>query len=321
MARRPVGRPVAPGIATRPPSALRRGARPGGGIRRTPKVRRRSAGLTPVRAGALLALLVALTGLYGATRSDAFTVRRTAITGAAWTSEEALRSALAIPAGQNLFTLGTRELERRLVAMPGIRGASVSVVLPDEVRVAVAERVPLLAWKVGDLRYLVDEDGYLFARVEGSVARTGRGAPRHRRQPPRGRGPRPWVHAGPGGPRCRPAPGLAQARGPRHGRHAPRHPRRRRGRLRHEGRPGRLVGNLRLLHADASDHRADPGPGPPVAQLARAGGGGHGRQGDPGRRPERHPDPAPEPVADSQGLGTRRPRDVPPGVSGDPGVW
>jgi cell division septal protein FtsQ len=170
MARRPVGRPVAPGIATRPPSALRPGARSGGGARRTPKVRRRSAGLTPVRAGALLALLVALTGLYGATRSDAFTVRRTAITGAAWTPEEAVRSALAIPAGQNLFTLGTRELERRLEAMPAIRGASISVVLPDEVRVAVSERVPLLAWKVGDQRYLVDEDGFLFARVEGPVA-------------------------------------------------------------------------------------------------------------------------------------------------------
>ena len=48
-----------PGTAARPtrPYALRPGARPGGGVRRTRPVRRASAGLTPVRAGALLALL------------------------------------------------------------------------------------------------------------------------------------------------------------------------------------------------------------------------------------------------------------------------
>jgi cell division septal protein FtsQ len=165
MTRRSAG-PVAP----RRPSALRPGARPGGGVRRTPNVRRRSAGLTPVRAGALLALLVALAGMYGATRSDAFTLRRTAITGVTWTSEDAVRSALAIPDGQNLFTLGTTELEHRLTAIPAIRGASISVVLPDEIRVAVAERVPLLTWQAGGQRYLVDQDGLLFAQVDDAAA-------------------------------------------------------------------------------------------------------------------------------------------------------
>ena len=48
--------------------------------------------------------------------------------------------------------------------IPAIRGASITVALPDEVRVDVAERVALLAWEVGGERYLVDEDGLLFAR-------------------------------------------------------------------------------------------------------------------------------------------------------------
>ena len=58
------------------PSALRPGAHPGGGVRRTRPVRRASAGLTPVRAGALLALLVAAGALYGAGSSAAFAARR-----------------------------------------------------------------------------------------------------------------------------------------------------------------------------------------------------------------------------------------------------
>ena len=217
MTRRSAG-PVSP----RPPSALRPGARPGGGVRRTPTVRRRSAGLTPVRAGALLALLVALAGMYGATRSDAFTLRRTAITGVTWTTEDAVRSALAIPDGQNLFTLGTSELERRLRTIPAIRGASVSVVLPDELRVAVAERVPLLAWKAGGQRYLVDQDGLLFAQVDDATAAQAAELPEVDDQRARGRPAGDGLDARPGRPRRRPAARIAAARGPRHGRHAAR---------------------------------------------------------------------------------------------------
>ena len=207
MTRRSAG-PVSP----RPPSALRPGARPGGGVRRTPTVRRRSAGLTPVRAGALLALLVALAGMYGATRSDAFTLRRTAITGVTWTTEDAVRSALAIPDGQNLFTLGTSELERRLKTIPAIRGASISVVLPDELRVAVAERVPLLAWKAGGQRYLVDQDGLLFAQVDDTTAAQAAELPEVDDQRAEAAPARDGLDARPGDPRRGPAPRIAATR-------------------------------------------------------------------------------------------------------------
>jgi cell division septal protein FtsQ len=149
----------------RPPSVPR--AR-GSGVRRARSVRRRSAGLTPTRAGALLALVVALAGLYGATSSGAFALRRTEVSGVTWTSEDAVLAALAIPAGQNLFTLDTTELSKRLASIPAIRGASITVALPDEVRVDVAERVALLAWRVGADRYLVDEDGMVFGRIDAT---------------------------------------------------------------------------------------------------------------------------------------------------------
>ena len=85
-----------------------------------------------------------------------------------WTSEDSVLAALAIPDGQNLFTLDTSELSKRLASLPAIRGASITVALPDEVRVEVAERVALLAWQVGANRYLVDEDGMVFGRIDAS---------------------------------------------------------------------------------------------------------------------------------------------------------
>lgn len=162
MARRPSAPEVRTGTRTRAPSALRPGARPGGGVRRTRPVRRASAGLTPTRAGALLALLLGLAGLYGIMASGAFEVRHTEITGLTWTSEDEVLAALAIPDDQNLFTVRAGDLAHRLDDLPAITGASVSIALPDTIRVAVSERVALVRWQVGDHQFLVDEDGRLF---------------------------------------------------------------------------------------------------------------------------------------------------------------
>ncbi len=168
MFRRDRGQRARPTARSRPPSALRPGARPGGGVRRTRPVRRSSAGLTPARAGALLGLLLGLAGLYGAVSSDAFAVRRTDVSGLTWTGRDAVLAALAIPADQNLFTLRTSDLEDRLSTIPAIRVARVSIALPDEVRVAVTERTALLVWQVGDVRFLVDDAGLLFSQLDGS---------------------------------------------------------------------------------------------------------------------------------------------------------
>jgi cell division septal protein FtsQ len=134
-------------------------------VRRTPSVRRASAGLTPVRAGALLAMLAGVAAIYGLASSEAFMVRRTTVTGASWTSEQRILEALAIPEGTNTFTVRTGDLEQAATTIPAIRGATVTVALPDEVRVAVTEREAVLAWKVGTRRFLVDADGRLFAEL------------------------------------------------------------------------------------------------------------------------------------------------------------
>ena len=167
VGRKPSSRkPVGSAVRSTKPSALRPGARLGGGVRRTKPVRRASAGiLTPVRAGAALALLVAAGGLYGAMASDAFIARTTTVSGNTWTSEDAIRAALAVPDGQNVFTLGTDDLEQRIEQIPAVAGAEVSIALPDRVEVSVAEREALLAWATGTRRFLVDAGGTLFGEV------------------------------------------------------------------------------------------------------------------------------------------------------------
>src|SRR5215203_4725836 len=124
----PAGRPLRP-------AALRPGARPGGSVRRTRPVRRASAGLTPVRAGAALAILAGVAAVYGLASSGAFAANRTTVTGATWTGEDRVLELLAIPPGANLFTLRTADLEARVESIPAIRDAGVSLALPDEVRV------------------------------------------------------------------------------------------------------------------------------------------------------------------------------------------
>lgn len=147
---------------------MRPGARPGGRGRHTKPVRRASAGLTPIRAGAALALLVAVAGLYGAVSSDAFSLRQVEVTGLTWTDHDDALEALALPDGANLFSLRTGQLADRLAVIPAIRGAEVAVELPDRVRVDVMEREALLAWNAAGQRYLVDGDGLLFG-VLGDV--------------------------------------------------------------------------------------------------------------------------------------------------------
>src|SRR5687768_8912247 len=134
-------------------------------IRRTRTVRRASAGLSPIRAGALLAMLTAAVAVYGVTNASAFAFEEFQLEGATFTDPAAIEDALDEVRGRNLFGLRTGPLEEGLRDLPTIRGAEVRVRLPDSLVVHVEERSPILVWRVGARRYLVDADGRLFARL------------------------------------------------------------------------------------------------------------------------------------------------------------
>jgi hypothetical protein len=139
--------------------------RPGGPGRRTQRIRRRSAGLTRVRAGAILALLLAAGAIYGLASTSAFAYARLRVEGIAVTTEQEVRSSLDLAGGTNLFTIRTEPLEARLRELPAVNGAEVSIGLPDTVAVRIDERRALLVWRSGERRWLVDGTGFLFTEL------------------------------------------------------------------------------------------------------------------------------------------------------------
>lgn len=143
--------------------------RPGGPGRRTPRIRRASAGLTPVRAGAALAMLLSAGAIYGLAATSAFGFSKLEIQGSTITSDVAIRKSLALTEGENLFEITTEPLEARLREIPAIETADISLGLPDTVAVRIEERHPILVWQIDDRRLLVDRTGLLFARLDATA--------------------------------------------------------------------------------------------------------------------------------------------------------
>ena len=134
-------------------------------IRRTRTIRRASAGLSPVRAGALLAMLLAAAAVYGVGNASTFAFRELRLEGAAYTDPAAVERAMEDVRGTNLFALRTGPLETALLDLPSVRSADVHVSLPESLVVRLEERTAVLVWRVGARRYLVDREGRLFGRV------------------------------------------------------------------------------------------------------------------------------------------------------------
>ena len=135
------------------------------GLRRTRRI------VTPARAGGLLGMLSAGFLFTLVTGPTAFGLSRTDLPELAWTESSAIETALALPDGGNVFALDTAPLETALEQLPGVASADVTVALPDAaVVVAIEERTAILAWEVGDHRYIADASGTIFAEVdEGAV--------------------------------------------------------------------------------------------------------------------------------------------------------
>ena len=151
-------------MSLRPPTRRQTPLGPG---RRTRPVRRASsARLTPIRAGAALVMLASLGALYGVSSSSAFDYARVRLTTTpVWTDPAAVEAAIAGARGQNLFRISTDPLETEIERLPTVERARIGVEFPDTLAVTLEERTPILIWKVGDLQFLVDADGRLFAEL------------------------------------------------------------------------------------------------------------------------------------------------------------
>jgi cell division protein FtsQ len=145
--------------------------------RRQPRVRRASAGLSPVRAAAILAMLISAGAVYGLSATPAFGLGRLEVEGLTLTSETAIRETVGLPSGTNLVGLSTEPIVARLRELPSVRDAAVTVGLPDVLQVRVTERRPIVVWAVGERRFAVDDTGLLFADVTDDRTGATRGTP------------------------------------------------------------------------------------------------------------------------------------------------
>lgn len=147
------------------PGPAARRTRPPAPLRRTRPIRRRSAVLSAVRAGATLALLASAGAIYGVGASSAFDSAHLRIEGAVFTPLDAAEEAVAPALGENLFGLSTTPLASAVERLPTVDSAHVSVHLPDTLVVTIREKEPVLIWRVGARRYLADREGLLFGRL------------------------------------------------------------------------------------------------------------------------------------------------------------
>jgi cell division protein FtsQ len=139
-------------------------------LRRTRPVKRASAGLSAVRAGAALAMLLSAFAIYGVGASPAFDFAELRIEGATYTDPDAVERTVESARGENLFRLSTAPLTEALRRITTVADARIGIAMPGTLVVSLDERQPVLVWKIGTQRYLIDRDGLLVARIGDEVS-------------------------------------------------------------------------------------------------------------------------------------------------------
>jgi cell division protein FtsQ len=89
----------------------------------------------------------------------AFRPRQVDVVGTTHLTPAQITAALALPADRNIFFLSHAELEQRLMAMPWVRSASVSLALPDRVTAKITEWKPSAVLQVGEATYALNDLG------------------------------------------------------------------------------------------------------------------------------------------------------------------
>jgi len=148
------------------PARSRPVVRPRGLPARGNRIRRASAILTPVRAGAAFIMVITVLATYGVGASSAFLYRHLEFDAGvlAYTTRDVVLQQLALDrSAPNLFLMRTDRYAQRLLELPAVTGAEVTVTLPDVIRVRLVEREPVVVWNVAGHRFLVDRTGMLFA--------------------------------------------------------------------------------------------------------------------------------------------------------------
>ncbi len=111
--------------------------------------------------------MVALTGaLFWLLTDDSFSVTEASVSfeGLQHADETAVRERLSgLERSPNVFRVRASDIVAEMSLLTEVDAASASVTLPASVSVRLVERDPVFVWSNGNVAWLVDEDGMLFA--------------------------------------------------------------------------------------------------------------------------------------------------------------
>lgn len=106
-----------------------------------------------------LVLLIGLVSLVIFLFTDAsFYVETATVNGLQYASAEEVYRQAAIDQ-YSIFWVNPREAAQRIEALPYVKRAAVYPALPNQVRIEIEEREPVVVWKVGGQEYWVDSEG------------------------------------------------------------------------------------------------------------------------------------------------------------------
>jgi len=116
--------------------------------------------------GTTLLLTSSLIYLYSYLLSDPyFRIRETVVRGCREVTEQEVMTLASLYPGQNLFTVSTEKIARRIESNPWIKKAHVGRELPDRLVMEVRERVPLALIEKKQGLQIVDREGVIFKNL------------------------------------------------------------------------------------------------------------------------------------------------------------
>lgn len=113
-----------------------------------------------------------------------FGIAQVHLTGNSHTHSDDIMDALGVKAGQSIFAVNLAESRGRLLALPWVADAEIRRRYPDDINVAIIERVPYARWQTPNGVELVERQGHVITNDDaGKFAHLplliGEGAPEH----------------------------------------------------------------------------------------------------------------------------------------------
>jgi len=112
-----------------------------------------------------------------------FAVTSVTVSGRDATTSDAILQAVDVKYGAPILSFDVDAARKRIEALTSVASASVTRRLPNEIHVAITERVPFALWQIDGQRYVIDQNGNVITgqnlgKYHGLFEIVGAGAPK-----------------------------------------------------------------------------------------------------------------------------------------------